>query len=194
MRILSIVVLSFLMVIAQACSRSDAPDTSGASTAYSQGPAKRPTVTRSPDTVKPQNTSPLTLELPMAGMPVQITKNPGCGCCEAWADYLKKQGASVIIEEAPSAEQRLSKTRIPSAAASCHHAYITGFIFEGHVPVQSIKKFLADPVPDAIGLSVPGMPMASPGMDVGHEPYDVMVMMRNGDLVLFETITPSSIK
>ena len=66
---------------------------------------------------------------------------------------------------------------------SCHTAVSSeGFIFEGHIPSKYIKQFLSEDHPDAIGLSVPGMPLGSPGMEVEDRfmPYDVLILFKDG--------------
>ena len=53
-----------------------------------------------------------------------------------------------------------------------------------------IKNFLADPEPNAIGLSVPGMPLGSPGMEVEGRfmPYDVLVLYKDGSSKVYAEI------
>ena len=60
--------------------------------------------------------------------------------------------------------------------ASCHTAKIDGYVVEGHVPAADIKRLIAER-PDALGLTVPGMPVGSPGMEQGDEtePYDTLL-------------------
>jgi hypothetical protein len=69
-------------------------------------------------------------------------------------------------------KQRLG---VPAELASCHTAEIQGYVLEGHVPAEAIRKLLAER-PAAAGLSVPGMPAGSPGMEVGrYDRYDVVL-------------------
>ena len=70
--------------------------------------------------------------------------------------------------------------------ASCHTAKIDGYVIEGHVPGSDIKRLVAER-PDAIGLTAPGMPIGSPGMEQGaeFEPYDVLLIRKDGATEVF---------
>ncbi|GGP23202.1 DUF411 domain-containing protein [Silvimonas iriomotensis] len=100
--------------------------------------------------------------LAQAGTAVTLYKNAGCSCCEAYIAYLKSAGFSVKAENA--ADMGAIRQRYGSAnAASCHTMRIAGYTVEGHVPVAAIKQLLQKK-PAIVGISVPGMPMNSPGM------------------------------
>ncbi|GIR06489.1 MAG: hypothetical protein CM15mP17_04450 [Gammaproteobacteria bacterium] len=74
---------------------------------------------------------------------------------------------------------------------SCHTAVSQdGYIFEGHIPSKFIKQFLANPEANAIGLSVPGMPLGSPGMEVEGRfmPYDVLVLYKDGSSKVYAEV------
>ena len=75
---------------------------------------------------------------------------------------------------------------IDAKLASCHTAKVGGYTIEGHVPAQEIRRLLRER-PDAIGLSVPGMPLGSPGMDSGddRESFDVLLVRRDGSTEVF---------
>jgi len=75
---------------------------------------------------------------------------------------------------------------ISSKLASCHTARIDGYVIEGHVPAPDIKRLVSGH-PDAIGLSVPGMPVGAPGMEQGaeSEPYDVLLIKKDGTTEVF---------
>ena len=75
---------------------------------------------------------------------------------------------------------------VPDALGSCHTAVIEGYVIEGHVPAQDVKRLLAER-PKARGLAVPGMPMGSPGMEGGDrkQPYDVMMILPDGRAVVY---------
>ena len=75
-----------------------------------------------------------------------------------------------------------AKHGVPAALQSCHTAIVDGYIIEGHVPAEDIQRLLTER-PDVAGLSVPGMPIGSPGMEVdGYdaEPYDVVAFDTSG--------------
>ena len=80
-------------------------------------------------------------------------------------------------------KQRLGLTR---AQSSCHTAIIGSYVIEGHVPAHDVIRLL-DEAPDALGLSVPGMPIGSPGMEVGDrkESYDVLLIKKDGTTNVF---------
>jgi len=78
------------------------------------------------------------------------------------------------------------ETGVGDKLASCHTAKIDGYVVEGHVPSSDIKRLIAER-PDAIGLTVPGMPVGSPGMEQGaeFEPYDVLLIKKDGATEVF---------
>lgn len=113
---------------------------------------------------------------------VEVWKDPNCGCCEQWVEHLQQNGFKVKIRHADHAGR--SRLGMPQSFASCHTAKIGNYLFEGHIPAEDIKKFLADK-PQALGLAVPGMPLGSPGMDgeaYGNQkmPYQVLSVEHNG--------------
>lgn len=107
-------------------------------------------------------------------------RNPGCGCCEQWAAILKDDGFSVTMTEDGDLAARQAALGIGENIAGCHVGIAGGFAFSGHVPAADIRRFLAAPPDGAIGLSVPGMPMGSPGMGApgSGEPYEVLVLFK----------------
>lgn len=97
-----------------------------------------------------------------AGTTVTLYKSPTCGCCEKYVEYLRQNGFSVTAHD--SGDMNGIKKRYGvSRIASCHTALINGYVVEGHVPVAAINKLLKEK-PAIAGISVPGMPMNSPGM------------------------------
>lgn len=123
-----------------------------------------------------------------AALPVaQVYRDPGCGCCEAWAQLMTEAGFQVSIEDDPNLASRHTRLGVPENLAGCHIALIDGFVFEGHIPPADIKRFLAERPAGAMGLSVPGMPAGSPGMgpEGSGEPYDVLLLRANGDATIY---------
>jgi hypothetical protein len=107
---------------------------------------------------------------------VAVTKDPSCGCCEAWVAHLRKEGFSVEVTEGPVNPLK-TRLGVPRELASCHTAQVGGYVIEGHVPAPAIKRLLSDK-PRATGLAVAGMPVGSPGMEVegmAPETYDVVL-------------------
>jgi hypothetical protein len=107
---------------------------------------------------------------------VKVTKDPSCGCCGAWVDHVRKAGFPVEVIESAEVNRLKVRLGVPQDLASCHTAEVGGYVIEGHVPAEAIKRLLAEK-PQAKGLAVPGMPVGSPGMEVKgveDEVYEVV--------------------
>ena len=107
---------------------------------------------------------------------VTVHKTPWCGCCTAWVDHLKESGFDVDVHEEENLTPIREELGVPDKLMSCHTGEIDGYALEGHVPATEIRRLLAER-PDAKGLSVPGMPMGSPGMETPRmaDTYDVIL-------------------
>lgn len=115
---------------------------------------------------------------------IEVWKTPTCGCCGAWVDHLKENGFEVKVNDVEDTGSFRAALGMPQQYGSCHSARIQGYAIEGHVPAADIKNLLAEK-PDAVGLSVPGMPLGSPGMEHPEHPskrheYDVLLVDKNG--------------
>jgi hypothetical protein len=124
----------------------------------------------------------------LAGPHVSVEQTSGCGCCVAWMEHLEEHGFTVSGENLPMGalvRSKLEKGLVPDQF-SCHTATVEGYVIEGHVPAGDISRLLENR-PDAIGLSVPDMPLGSPGMDFGaeREPYEVLLIRRDGSSEVF---------
>lgn len=121
----------------------------------------------------------------LAATPV-FYRNPGCGCCMAWTERMAAAGMPVTMEDKPDLAAYSASKGIPAALAGCHAGEIDGYVISGHVPPEDIKRLLAEK-PDAIGLLVPGMPVGSPGMEMGEqmEVYDVLLLKKDGTTAVF---------
>jgi hypothetical protein len=109
-----------------------------------------------------------------------ISRDPNCGCCGAWADHLQRAGFPVKIIETDNVNAIKQRLGVPPDLASCHTAEVQGYVIEGHVPAAAIQRLLVEK-PQAIGLSVPGMPIGSPGMEGGApETYNVVLFGPQG--------------
>jgi hypothetical protein len=121
---------------------------------------------------------------------IVVFKSPTCGCCSAWIEHIKKAGFHVKSKNVT--QKRLSelkrKSGITLELSSCHTAFINSYFVEGHVPAEDIKALLFEK-PDALGLSVPNMPLGSPGMEMGDQkdPYDTLLVKRNGSSKAFRS-------
>lgn len=114
---------------------------------------------------------------------VHVVKSPTCGCCTAWVDYMRKEGFTVTVEdrEAPFTELKRSNG-ITAELESCHTAFIDGLAIEGHVPADLIRRVLAERPAGVKGLSTPGMPVGSPGMEGAYkEAYTVYAFDASGN-------------
>lgn len=121
---------------------------------------------------------------------IHVEKSPSCGCCIAWVEHLDENGFDVTtrnLSNGALAQSKIEKGVTPELT-SCHTAMVEGYVIEGHVPASDIARLLAER-PDAIGLSVPGMPIGSPGMEYGDErdPYDVLLIRRDGSTEVFNS-------
>ena len=122
---------------------------------------------------------------------IEVYHDPACGCCVNWIRYMQAHGYVVTTHEDQSMAAVKARLGVPAAVASCHTALIGGYVIEGHVPVEDIRRLLAEQ-PDALGLAAPGMPMGSPGMEMGApERYDVLLIGRDGSSRVFATHGPS---
>jgi hypothetical protein len=108
---------------------------------------------------------------------ITVTKDPSCGCCGAWVDHVRAAGFPVEVIESPAVNRLKIRLGVPQDLASCHTAEVGGYVIEGHVPADAIKRLLAEK-PQAKGLAVAGMPIGSPGMEVAgveNDAYDIML-------------------
>ncbi|WP_448547696.1 DUF411 domain-containing protein [Thalassotalea fusca] len=112
-----------------------------------------------------------------------VYKTPTCGCCKKWISHITEQGIVAYSKDYNSLDFIKNKYGIKPNLRSCHTAVTQdGFAFEGHVPAKFIQQFLSKQHPNAIGLSVPAMPLGSPGMEVGDRfmPYKVLLLNKDG--------------
>lgn len=108
-----------------------------------------------------------------AAKTVTLYKNPECVCCDGYAEYLEKNGFEVAVE--PTHDLALIKRMagVPPELEGCHTSMIDGYAVEGHVPVNTLDRLLAER-PDIKGISLPGMPLGSPGMGgEKEEPFTI---------------------
>lgn len=113
---------------------------------------------------------------------VEVWKDPSCGCCQDWIDHMQANGFKVTVHETGNAAVR-AKLGLPQRLGSCHTALVGGYLLEGHVPAADVHKLLKEK-PKALGLTVPGMPVGSPGMDGPEykgrkDAYDVLLVTKN---------------
>ena len=122
--------------------------------------------------------------------PVEIWKDPSCGCCHDWITHMEANGFHFTIHDTGNNAVR-ARLGLPQKLGSCHTALVGGYLIEGHVPASDVRALLQQK-PKALGLAVPGMPVGSPGMDgpaYGNrrDPYDVLLVARNGSTRVFKS-------
>ncbi len=100
---------------------------------------------------------------------IKVFKSPWCGCCTAWSQHMRDNGFSVTEIKRKDMDAIKRTLGVPERLESCHTAMIDGYIIEGHVPASDVKRLLNEKPNHAKGLSVPGMPIGSPGMEQGNE-------------------------
>lgn len=142
------------------------------------------------DVVAPvtQQTASLVGEPPAEDV-IQVFKAPTCGCCGDWIDHLREAGFQVEVQDIPNMMAVKAEVGLPGAMASCHTARINGYLVEGHVPADDIRRLLAER-PDVKGIAVPGMPVGSPGMEVegrAADPYQVLAFDEAGNTEVYAT-------
>jgi hypothetical protein len=119
---------------------------------------------------------------------IEVWKSDTCKCCINWVKHLEANGFAVKVNAAdPSMLDRIKRqSGIAEKLASCHTAKIGPYVIEGHVPAPDIERLVAEQ-PDALGLTVPGMPVGSPGMEQGAEtePYDVLLINKDGTTAVY---------
>ncbi|MDP2262849.1 MAG: DUF411 domain-containing protein [Hydrogenophaga sp.] len=121
---------------------------------------------------------------------IQVWKDPNCGCCQDWVNYLERDGFKVQVFDTGNTAVR-QRLGLPVKYGSCHTALIGGYVVEGHVNAREIRRLLKEK-PQAIGISVPGMPVGSPGMDGPdygdrRDPYDVVLVLKDGSSRVYQS-------
>lgn len=111
---------------------------------------------------------------------VEVWKSDSCGCCGEWIKHLQRNGFPTKVHRVEDASPVRRALGISDRLGSCHTAKVGGYAIEGHVPAKDIRKLLQDK-PRAIGLTVPGMPPGSPGMDIPNSPpYETYLVQPDG--------------
>ncbi|MCJ8339903.1 MAG: DUF411 domain-containing protein [Pseudomonadales bacterium] len=135
-----------------------------------------------------QNTSESTASNPVTTVAVAagkthmlVHKDPNCGCCKGWVEQLSSSFVASVNNTGDITAIK-DKYNLSLQHRSCHTAVTDdGFVFEGHIPNAAIESFLANPPEGALGLAVPGMPIGSPGMEVGNKTMRYPIHLLNKD-------------
>lgn len=122
---------------------------------------------------------------PAALESITVYKSPNCGCCSKWVRHLQNNGFEVNAINRNDMNSIKSQAGIPQRLASCHTAVVGGYVIEGHVPAADIRRLLKER-PAVAGLTVPGMPMGSPGMEGQRQDvYNVLTFTKEGGSEVF---------
>jgi len=124
---------------------------------------------------------------------VEVYKSPTCGCCAKWIDHLEQSGFTVNATDVRDLDGLKSQNGVPRDLQACHTAIVGGYLVEGHVPAEDVKRLLTDK-PAIAGIAVPGMPIGSPGMEgpdhSRDERYQVLAFDGQGTVEVFSTHEP----
>ena len=123
---------------------------------------------------------------------VEVWKTRGCGCCTAWAKRLERAGFETRVHEVDDIVSVRAAAGVPADLGGCHTSKVAGYVVEGHVPAAAVRR-LVDERPAILGLSVPGMPLGAPGMEVEvepAEPFDVHAFAADGSRSIYMEVRP----
>ena len=121
---------------------------------------------------------------------VLVYKTPTCGCCNGWVDHMREAGFTVDARDVTDIMSVKRDGGVPVSMSSCHTALIDGYVVEGHVPADQVKRLLAER-PEVAGIAVPGMPIGSPGMEGRNpKPYQVLSFTQAGEAEVFADVDP----
>lgn len=125
-------------------------------------------------------------ETPQALPTVTVYKDPNCGCCSLWVRHMEQAGFTVTAHNTPDMPAIRAKYGVPPHVQSCHLGIVNGYLLEGHVPADDVKRMLVER-PKVKGIAVPGMPVGSPGMEQGNvrHAYSVLTFDEAGRTTVF---------
>ena len=110
-------------------------------------------------------------------------RDPNCGCCEAWAEHFaENMHSEVSVQDSTDMTAIKERHGVPRDLRSCHTMIVEGYVIEGHVPAADLARLLHEKPEDVAGLAVAGMPVGSPGMEMGDhkQRYQVIAFGANG--------------
>ena len=123
---------------------------------------------------------------------LQVYKSPQCGCCGNWVEHMQSAGFHAQVTDTNELDKIKTRYNIPRQYQSCHTAVSEdGYVFEGHIPSSEVERFLKEKPANAVGLVVPGMPIGSPGMEMGDKimTYQVLMLMNDGSTQVYKQIS-----
>lgn len=146
-----------------------------------------------PESIKPKASSSISQGSKAQSAELfKVYKTPTCGCCGIWVDHLNENGILTTVENMDSLDDVKKQFKLGAELQSCHTGVSSeGYFFEGHIPAKFIAQFLENPPEGAAGLTVPGMPIGSPGMEVGDRfsPYEILLVTNNGATKVYASIS-----
>lgn len=118
--------------------------------------------------------------------PILVYRNPGCSCCENWKKLMAAAGFDITMKEDDNLAARATSLGVPQKLHGCHTGTVGNYVISGHIPPNDIIRLLREK-PSVKGLSVPGMPVSSPGMEVGtrKDSYEVVAFKSDGSSYTF---------
>ena len=123
---------------------------------------------------------------------LHVYKHLKCGCCRKWMTHMERFEFELDSTNLHDISDIKDEHNIPANLRSCHTAISpNGFIFEGHIPAKFIEQYLANPPEQSRGLSVPAMPVGSPGMEVGDrfQPYHIIQLNHDGSTQIYASVS-----
>lgn len=123
---------------------------------------------------------------PAPAKALTVYRSPTCGCCGGWVDHLRGAGFEVAVQMMDDVTPVAARLGVPEQLRSCHTGELAGYFVEGHVPAADIERLLMER-PDARGIAVPGMPIGSPGMEMGErrDAFQTLLVDRQGAVSVF---------
>lgn len=97
------------------------------------------------------------------GIAAKLYKDPNCGCCGAYGNYLRAHGFDLAVEETADFAELGRAAGVPEDVEGCHVTFVGDYVVSGHVPVEVVERLLHER-PAISGVTLPGMPSGSPGM------------------------------
>jgi hypothetical protein len=122
---------------------------------------------------------------------LDVHKDPYCGCCTLWMDHLAENGVTSTSHHPENLGDLKRQLGVPIRYGSCHTGVSAeGYVFEGHVPARYIRQFISNPPEGGIGLTVPAMPVGSPGMEYKDQfmAYEILLLKEDGSVEVYTAV------
>lgn len=130
-------------------------------------------------------------QAPAKPIDIVVYRSPTCSCCGRWVEHMRNNNFNVKDNVTDTVQSIKDKYGVTAELASCHTAVVDGYVVEGHVPAEDIMTLLQKR-PKVVGLAVPGMPVGTPGMEMGDkkDDYDVVSFDSNKRTAIFKSYHP----